>query len=103
MSFDDYVQPVCIPDALDVQNMRSFLTVNQTAFATGWSQPFGRFGGQVLTNYEMYILNTADCSSVMRTKGDIQGVLCAGIILNFILKVNGYQKFYQKRQLSILF
>lgn len=83
--FDEFVQPVCIPDAYDLQIMSAFLTVNQTAFATGWGQAFGR-GYQGLTNYEMLIFKNSDCMDVLRSKGDLDGVICAGDVNIHILE-----------------
>ena len=83
MNLDEYVQLACIPDAVEIQNMRSFLTVNQTAFAIGWSVPVQWQNRQFqrLFNFQMYIFDNSYCTEILRTKGDIQGVFCAGICL----------------------
>ena len=83
VSLDQYVQLACIPDYTDDLNTTAFLTVNQTAYSVGWTAPsrFGFGSYQYLYNFQLYIFNASYCTDVLRTKGDIDGVFCAGSLL----------------------
>ena len=91
VDLDGYTQLACLPDANDVANKSSYLTINNTVTSTGWDYGlYGEYYGfpiveNQFTEFSLKIYNMSICSDLEPNTLDLDQLICAGIFYIFLL------------------